>query len=78
MPGFSTNGTDGLLPTGLALSESFFTLIGCAMVCCDNEIVSIVVVVSRTRLIAWTKAAHVGAKKEKELISIQEKETKEY
>jgi hypothetical protein len=48
------------------------------MVCCDNEIVSIVVVVSRTRLIAWTKAAHVGAKKEKELISIQEKETKEY
>jgi hypothetical protein len=64
--GFSTNGLDALLSEGLELLESICTPSGSAIVCCDNEFVSLdAVFVSRTRLIAWTKAAHVGAEEEK-------------
>jgi len=63
--GFSTNGLDARLPERLELLKSICTLLSSVIFCCNNVNVSLFVFVSRTRLIAWTKAAHVGAKEEK-------------
>jgi hypothetical protein len=52
--GFSTNGLDARLADGFELFISACTWV-----------VVPAIFVSRTRLTAWTKAAHVGAKKKK-------------
>ena len=65
--GFSTKGLDGRRPDAFELFKSAGTPAATpVIVSCVNELVSPRVLVSRTRLIAWTNAAHVGAKEKKE------------
>ena len=76
--GFSTNGLDGRLLDILELVESacILTLVS-VIVTWEKKSILLVVCVSRTRLIAWTKAAHVGARKEKNRLALKKKKNRE-